>query len=409
MYVDYDKIPHAGARAVLPQGDGSAGRKISRRRRGADLLRDHAECRGLAGRQDLCQPAQGRGHPGADLAAPAAAPGRRALSDPPLRLSGDRGQRDCRRRCATPRSRRRRRMRSTCRRTSSRASATGRTRSRPTSRPCRRPRPATNSAINCTAQDYLVYAYLQLGQDKNARGVIDDIAATACPIPMPSAAHFARAASPARYMVERGDWNGAAKLEVEPSKFPHVMAITHFARALGAARSGNPDAAKADIAKLAELRDQLRRPRTPIGRSMSTSSAQIANAWMLYAEGKYDEALKAMSAAADAEDKTEKSAGHAGPAGAGARTLRRHAARPRHGQGGAGGVRGDHGEGAEPLQRLSSARRRPRKRSATRRKRRRFTKSWSRSRPARTPSGPRWPPPGRSSRATRQRSDGRSR
>jgi hypothetical protein len=33
---------------------------------------------------------------------------------------------------------------------------------------------------------------------------------------------------------------------------------------------------------------------------------QVASAWVLYAEGKYEDALKAMSAAADAEDKTDK-------------------------------------------------------------------------------------------------------
>ena len=59
-------------------------------------------------------------------------------------------------------------------------------------------------------------------------------------------------------MVERGDWKGAAELQVRPSQFAYVDAITHFARALGAARSGNPEAARADIAKLAELRDKLR-------------------------------------------------------------------------------------------------------------------------------------------------------
>ena len=89
-------------------------------------------------------------------------------------------------------------------------------------------------------QDYLVYAYLQLDQDKNARGVIDDMA-TSTFGPDAFAAHFALAASPARDMVERGDWKGAAELQVRPNKFPHVMAITYFARALGAARSGNPD------------------------------------------------------------------------------------------------------------------------------------------------------------------------
>src|ERR1700722_9388677 len=54
-------------------------------------------------------------------------------------------------------------------------------------------------------QDYLVYAYLQLGQDKEARGVVDEIEA-AKPDPDAFAAAFSRAVAPARYMVERGDW-----------------------------------------------------------------------------------------------------------------------------------------------------------------------------------------------------------
>ena len=64
--------------------------------------------------------------------------------------------------------------------------------------------------------------------------------------------------SPARYAIERGDWKAAADLQVRPSPLANVQAITYFARALGAARSGNPEAAKIDIAKLAELRDELR-------------------------------------------------------------------------------------------------------------------------------------------------------
>ena len=91
------------------------------------------------------------------------------------------------------------------------------------------------------------------------------------------------------------------------------MAITHFARALGAARSGNPDAAKADIAKLAELRDKLREAKDGYWAEHVDIQWQIATAWVLNAEGKYDEALKAMSAAADAEDKTEKSPVTPGP------------------------------------------------------------------------------------------------
>jgi tetratricopeptide (TPR) repeat protein len=106
--------------------------------------------------------------------------------------------------------------------------------------------------------------------------------------------------------VERGDWKAATELQVRPSPLAHVQAITHFARALGAARSGNPAAAKADIAKLAELRDKLREAKDAYWSEQVDIQWQTANAWVLYAEGKHDDALKAMSAAADAEDKTEK-------------------------------------------------------------------------------------------------------
>jgi Tfp pilus assembly protein PilF len=160
-------------------------------------------------------------------------------------------------------------------------------------------------------QDYMVYAYLQLAQDKNARAVIDEMA-TSSSADLPGAS-FALAASPARYMVERGDWNAAAELPVRPSKYPHVVAITHFARALGAARSGRPDAAKLDIAKLAELRDKLREAKDAYWAEQVDIQHQVASAWMLLAEGKSEDALKAMSAAADAEDKTEKAPVTPGP------------------------------------------------------------------------------------------------
>jgi len=161
-------------------------------------------------------------------------------------------------------------------------------------------------------QDYMVYAYLQMAQDKLARAVVDDIAATNVTSNV-QAAGFALAASPARYELERGDWKAAAELQVRPSPFKHAMAITHFARAVGAARAGKPDAAKADIAKLAELRDQLREAKDAYWSEQVDIQWQVANAWVLNAEGKTEEALKVMSAAADAEDKTEKSPVTPGP------------------------------------------------------------------------------------------------
>jgi hypothetical protein len=163
------------------------------------------------------------------------------------------------------------------------------------------------------AMDYMVYAYLQLGRDREARAVVDEMALSTNYNPDIQGAPFALAAAPARYAIERGDWRGAAALEVRPNKFPHVMAITYFARALGAARSGNPDAAKADIAKLAELRDKLRDAKNAYWSNQVDIQYQIATAWLLNAQGRHDEALAAMKAAADAEDKTEKAPVTPGP------------------------------------------------------------------------------------------------
>jgi tetratricopeptide (TPR) repeat protein len=156
------------------------------------------------------------------------------------------------------------------------------------------------------AQDYMVYAHLQLAQDKAARAVMDEMAKETDFKATVAAADYALAASPARYAIERGDLDAASQLAVRPSGLNFAMAISHFARALGAARSGKPEAAKADIQKLAELRDKLREAKDNYWSEIVDIQRQVATAWVLHAEGKFDEALKAMSAAADAEDKTEK-------------------------------------------------------------------------------------------------------
>jgi tetratricopeptide (TPR) repeat protein len=156
------------------------------------------------------------------------------------------------------------------------------------------------------AMDYQVYAYLQLGQDEKAKAVIDEMMTVAGFTETYFVGPYALAISPARYVVERGDWNAAAALSVRPSPLAHIQAITHFARALGAARSGNPEAAKADIVKLGELRDKLVAAKDGYWSGQVDIQSKVASAWVLDAEGKHDDALKAMSVAADAEDATEK-------------------------------------------------------------------------------------------------------
>jgi hypothetical protein len=153
--------------------------------------------------------------------------------------------------------------------------------------------------------DYMVYAHLQLAQDKKAKAVVDEMNALDFKLerfPGP----YGVAASNARYVVERGDWKGAAGLQVKDTKYLYPEAVTYLARALGKARSGDPLGAKEDVAKLGELSAKLKDAKDAYWSEIVGIQQQVASAWVLYAEGKQDEALRAMSAAADAEDKTEK-------------------------------------------------------------------------------------------------------
>ncbi|KRE00252.1 hypothetical protein ASE63_09225 [Bosea sp. Root381] len=153
--------------------------------------------------------------------------------------------------------------------------------------------------------DYLVYAHLQLAQDKKAAAIVNEMNAIDFKIDR-FAGPYGVAASNARYVVERGDWKAAAALQPRQTRYLYADAVTHFARALGAARSGDPAAAKADVDKLGELSAKLKDAKDAYWSEIVAIQQQVAGAWVLYAEGRHDEALKALSAAADAEDKTEK-------------------------------------------------------------------------------------------------------
>ncbi len=156
------------------------------------------------------------------------------------------------------------------------------------------------------AMDYQVYAYLQLGQDARAKAVIDEMRTVSGFNENYPAAPFAMAASPARYAVERGDWKAAAALEVRPTPQPYVTAITWFAKAIGAARSGDADQAQIAIAHLIEARDQLREKKDAYWSEQVDIQSRTATAWVRFVSGQKDEGLALMRAAADAEDKTDK-------------------------------------------------------------------------------------------------------
>jgi tetratricopeptide (TPR) repeat protein len=169
------------------------------------------------------------------------------------------------------------------------------------------------------AMDYQTYAYLQMAQDQKAKAVLDRLSATLAKLDpnvmggaaAPVAGFYARNAIAARYALERGMWAEAAALQPLASSFPQVDAITHYARALGLARSGKPTDAKADVDKLAALRDAL--AKDPYWTEQVDIQRQIVTAWIAFAEGRKDEGLALMRKAADVEDATDKSAISPGP------------------------------------------------------------------------------------------------
>jgi tetratricopeptide (TPR) repeat protein len=161
------------------------------------------------------------------------------------------------------------------------------------------------------AMDYLVFAYLQQGQDRQAQSVVKSMPK----IPGPQAALYfasvyAHAAIPARYAVERRQWLEAAKLSV-PADFPGgryawADAVIYFARALGAARTGLLDQARGDVEKLASIHHTLKQHPEDYWAGQVEIQRRSAAAWLAFAEGKRDEALELMRSAAMLEDSTDK-------------------------------------------------------------------------------------------------------
>ena len=154
--------------------------------------------------------------------------------------------------------------------------------------------------------DFLAYAYLQTAKDREAQQIVDALP-NLKPFLVPQLSiDTALAAIPARFALERGRWDEAAQLPVRDSKFPAAQSITYFARALGAARSGNAAAARAEIAHLDEVETKLEAAKDDYWAGQTRIQTQAAAAWAIFVEGQRDEAIAAMRKAADLDDASEK-------------------------------------------------------------------------------------------------------
>ena len=162
------------------------------------------------------------------------------------------------------------------------------------------------------AYDYMVYAQLQLGQDKAASEVLTHSVGVANKVDNFAAA-YAYGAMPARLALERGRWAEAAKLPLTPAadaypwkKYPQAEALNAFARGIGAAMSGDAAAAGVEVARLQTLRDAAKEMKINYWVDQIDIQAEVVRGLASIAGGKKDEGLATLRAAADREDATEK-------------------------------------------------------------------------------------------------------
>jgi tetratricopeptide (TPR) repeat protein len=154
--------------------------------------------------------------------------------------------------------------------------------------------------------DFLVYAYLQTAKDGDAKQSVDSLPNLKKPPFTSLAIDTALAAIPARFALERGNWNEAAQLPVRDSQFPAAQSISYFARALGAARSGDTAAARVEIAHLDELEAKLAAAKDEYWAGQTRIQKQAAAAWVTFSDGDRNAAIAAMREAAALDDASEK-------------------------------------------------------------------------------------------------------
>lgn len=167
-----------------------------------------------------------------------------------------------------------------------------------------RAEPDSNAAVH--PMDYMVYAYLQQGRERDAKRVVDRAVLNPDRF-YQGVLGYNFAAMPARYALERGSWTEAASLKLAGSNAsPYVRAITHFARAVGGARSGHVAEARADVDSLASLKAQLDRANDAYWSTIVEAQRIAASAWISLADRDTASALRSAHAAADLEETVEK-------------------------------------------------------------------------------------------------------
>lgn len=160
------------------------------------------------------------------------------------------------------------------------------------------------------AADYLIYAYLQQGRDKMAKQVLEEMLSKNKYQPNFASA-YGIAAGQSRLPLERKEWNKASNIQQIDNNFPwddfpQYEAVTHWARGLGAARSGNINIARETVKKLKELHKKTLDNNEDYWALLVDAQRITVEAWIAQKEGEIETALQLMRKAAEMEDSVEK-------------------------------------------------------------------------------------------------------
>ncbi len=147
--------------------------------------------------------------------------------------------------------------------------------------------------------DFLQYAYLQIGREKDAWKVIEDL--DAVPDAEPGTLAEVKAFFTARYYLELHDWAHAAALPVPSILKPRDRIDSYWAQTIGAARMGDAAAAAKAFENYKSVDDGNGVYRVPKPGEVSVERQEV-NAWADYAAGKKEDAVREIRAAADQED-----------------------------------------------------------------------------------------------------------
>ena len=157
------------------------------------------------------------------------------------------------------------------------------------------------------ALDYLDYAYLQLGRNDEAEKIRDTLPALGNVNPSSVfKINYAKAAIRARCALEQQHWAEAESLVADPDVEPQVAAISHWAAALGAAHTGNLQAARQHGEQVRRLASELEKQGDSYWAQQVAIQGEEAGAWVAFAEHRTYDALRLLRMAADHEDVAEK-------------------------------------------------------------------------------------------------------